>query len=267
MTLTEPLDGRALYIALAPELLTAVVRSGARVLAHSEVRITADAEGSWDSVLAALRTYLRQAGPTLRGLPIALCITTRWCRLSMLPWSEALRHEDSAARHAHAHFEAIYGDAARHWSIVRDDAPNGQRRLAFAVERELVSALQDIALENGNPRIALESALSVAARALGPAQHAAMAVIEPGRLVLATLAQGRITAVESQDCRGPWHIELPKAWQRWRARMPAPDTVGEVAVVSLDQRTIGGELPPPFRAVALPEALAPAYAAVMMTGC
>lgn len=114
VSFTESLDGRALCISLAPELITAVVRSGKRVMAHSEVRI---ADGSHDSVLSALRTYLRQAGPTLRDVPVAISITTRWCRLSMLPWDDALRHEDSAARYGHAHFEAIYGDAARHLSI------------------------------------------------------------------------------------------------------------------------------------------------------
>ena len=257
MPLTDTLDRRALCIALAPELLTAVVRSGARVVAHSDVRIAGD--GGQDSALGALRTYLRQAGPTLRGLPVALSISARWCHLSMLPWSEALRHEDSAARYSHAHFEAIYGDAARHLSIVCDDAPAGQPRLAAAIERELVTTLQAIAHENGNPRVAVESVVSVAARAIGAAGHPAMAVIEPGRLVLATLSQGRVTGVDAHACRGPWHIELPKAWQRWTERVPALAAIGEVALVSLDERPMSGALPPPFHAVAL----APAYAEVM----
>ena len=253
MPLTEPLESRALCIALAPEMLTAVVRSGGRVVAHSEVRIGAD--GGQDSALGALRTYLRQAGPTLRGLPVALSVSARWCHLSMLPWSEALRHEDSAARYCHAHFEAIYGDAARHLSIVCDDAPEGQPRLAAAIERELVSTLQAIAHENGNPRVAVESVVSVAARAIGAAGHPAMAVIEPGRLVLATLAQGRVTGIDAHACRGPWHIELPKAWQRWSERVPGLGAIGDVALVRLDERAMGGELPPP------------AYAEVMMAGC
>ena len=264
MSFTESLDARALCISLAPELLTAVVRSGKRVMAHSEVRI---AGGSQDSVLNALRTYLRQAGPTLRDVPVAISITTRWCHLSMLPWDDALRHEDSAARYGHAHFEAIYGDCARHLSILYDDAAPGEARLAGAIERELVSTIQAIARENGNPSIHIGSVLSVAARALEAAEHAAMAVIEPGRLVLATLAQGRITGVESQACLGPWHSELPKAWQRWTERVPALGGIGEVALVNLDERTVSSELPPPFRAVSVPEALGPAYAQVMMTGC
>ncbi len=264
MSLTETLDRRALCISLAPELLTAVVRSGSRVVAHSEVRI---ADVGHDSALNALRTYLRQAGPTLRDLPVALSITTRWCHLSMLPWDDALLHEDGAARYGHAHFEAIYGDAARHLSIVYDDAPAGQPRLAVAIERELVTTIQAIARENGNPSISIESVLSISARAIEAAGNAAMAVIEPGRLVLATLSQGRITGVDGQACRGPWQIELPKAWQRWAEREPALASIGEVALVSLDERPMSGELPPPFHAVALPAALGPAYAAVMMTGC
>ena len=268
MSLTDVFRSRALCVALGPELLSAVVRSGSRIVAHSEVRVDPDYPGEpWQGALAAFGAYLRQAGVTLRGVPVSVSISTRWCQLAMVPWSDALLHEGSAARYQQAHFAGVYGDAARRWSIVSDDAAYGEPRLACAIEREFIDGLQAIAREHGHPCIAVESILSIAARAIGPGKHEAMAVIEPGRLVLAALAGGRIVAVQSQPCSGAWHAELPRAWQRWLLRTPELGDIAQVALVSLDEHVAPSEVPAPFEAVALPSPLAPGYAAVTMMGC
>lgn len=236
MSLSESFGSRTITVALAPEMLSAVVRSGRRIVAHSEIKIDgARADGGCEGALAAFRAYLARTGLALRGVPVAVGISTRWCQLAMLPWSDALLHGETAPRYRQAHFAAIYGDAARDWEIVCDDAPYGQARLACAIERAFLGGLRECARANGHPWASVESVLTMAGRAAAPGRQQAIAVIEPGRVVMASFRHGRISAVQAQACRGPWHAELPPAWQHWMLRAPELGEVAQVALVSLGE--------------------------------
>lgn len=268
MSLTDIFSSRSVSISLAPDLLTAVVRSGKRIVAHSEVHIPASdhPDGHWEGALSAFATYLRQAGVALKGVPVSVALTTRWCQLAMLPWSDALLHERSAQRFMQAQFAGIYGDAARNWATVCDDAPYGVPRLACAIDRDFLEGLQNIAREFGHPCPSVESVLSIAWRAIAASRPQAFAIVEPGRLVLAAAAHGRIVGVQAQALRGPWENELPQAWQRWTLRAPELGEIAQVALVSLDERPSTLALPDWFEPVVLPTPPAPGYAAVAMMG-
>lgn len=223
-------------VTLAPEMLNAVVRSGKRIVAHSEMMIdAARADGNCVAALTAFRAYLTRTGLALRGVPVSVVISTRWCQLAMLPWSDALLHADSALRYRQAHFAAIYGDAARNWEVLCDDAPYGQPRLACAIDRDFLVGLRDCAQANGHPWASVESVLSMAARTAAPGRQQALAVIEPGRVVMASFSHGRISAVRAEACRGAWHAELPPTWQHWMLRGPELGEVAQVALVSLGE--------------------------------
>ena len=243
MSLTDIFSDRSVSIALAPELLTAVVRSGKRIVAHSEVHIAASErpDGHWEGALNAFATYLRQAGVTLKGVPVSVVLTTRWCQLTMLPWSEALLHEGSAQRFAQAQFAAIYGDVARHWATVCDDAPYGAARLACAIERDFLEGLQHTARSLGHPCALVESVLSSAWRAMAGHQPQAFALIEPARLVLAAAAHGRIVAVQAQALRGHWERALPAGWQQWSLRAPEMGEIAQLALIHRDQHGAGAD--------------------------
>jgi hypothetical protein len=242
--LPDSFGSRSITVTLAPEMLSAVVRSGKRIVAHSEIKIgAARADGSCANALTAFRAYLGRTGLALRGVPISVVISTRWCQLTMLPWSDALLLSDSALYYRHAHFAAIYGDVARNWDIVCDDAPYGQPRLACAIERDFLNALRDCARANGHPWASVESLLSTAARAAAPGRQQALAVIEPGRVVMASFSHGRISAVQAQACRGAWHAELPPAWQHWMLRAAELGDVAQVALISLGEPANASTLP------------------------
>lgn len=255
--------GLALCIALAPELLTAVVRQDERVVAHSEVRTT---NGHWRGALQIFDAYLRQSGSTLRGVHASVSLAARWCQLLVLPWSESLRDSD-AQLYAQSHFVAVFGEAAHGWAFVLADAPPGQARLACAVEREFHAGLRDIAREHGHDGMTIECIVSIAGRAIDGNRHKAFALIEPGRLVLAALHDKQVVAVQAQDCRGPWHQELPMAWRNWVMRTPALGDIAQVALVSLDDRAAAGDVPAPFEAALMQTPVTAVYAAVTMMGC
>lgn len=225
---------RSLSIGLAPETLSAVVRCEGRIVAQSDIRIDVNADGGFDGALDCLRYYLGRAGRALDGVPVSVAVSVRWCQLQMLPWSDALLYADGARRYCEAHFAAIYGELARGWDVVCDDAPYGQARLACAFDAGLVDGLRAIAQQNGHTLAGVASTLCVAARSLASEQKQAIAVIEPQRVVLATVANGRVAAVQAQACIGAWHTYLPDAWQSWSLREPQAGEIAKLALVSVD---------------------------------
>lgn len=229
------ISSRSLNIGLAPETLSAVVRCHGRIVAHSDIRIAAAADGGYDGALDCLRYYLGRAGSALDGVPVSVAVSVRWCQLQMLPWSDALLYAHGARRHCEAHFAAIYGEQVRSWDFVCDDAPYGQPRLACAFDAGLVAGLRAIAQQNGHTLAGIASALCVAGRSLAPSQKQAIAVIEPQRIVLATVANGRVDAVQAQACIGAWHTYLPDAWQSWTLREPQAGEIARLALVSVDE--------------------------------
>jgi hypothetical protein len=264
VSLTDLLRKRTLCVALAPAQLTAVIRAGRRVLPDSALAMPV-ADGDWRSALAAFDALLRQAAPAAKGLPLSLALSSRWCRLAMLPWSDALLDDSGARRFMEAQFAAVFGEAARGWAIACDDAPYGEPRLACAVDRDFLDGLHSTALQHGHTIAGVESVLSIAWRALAPSRPKAFALAEPGRLVLAAAAKGRIVALQAQSCHGALQDELPRAWQRWALRAPELADIALVALVSVDGAAHAG-MPDRFRPAALPSPLAPAYAAVAMMG-
>jgi hypothetical protein len=261
-----PWSNKVLCIALAPEQITLAVRSGKRVLPDTAVTIPLQhPEAHWQGAVAALRAWLLHPGHAASGLPMAVSLSNRWCQLMMLPWSDALLTQDEGQRFAQAQFAATFGDAAHGWRITWDDAGYGQMRLACAIESDFQDALEALARECGHTLIAVESALSIAGRAVGTHRPAALALQERGRVVLAQLEKGRIVGVQAQPCRGNWSGELLQAWQRWTLRSPELGHIKSVALVRLDDTPAHGPLGEMFDAVRLPSyTLAPGFAAVCM---
>lgn len=171
-----------------------------------------------DLVLAALTAQA----------PLSVSLSGRWCQAVMVPWSDALLAEPAATRFLHMQLSAIYGDAARHWSIANDEAPYGEPRAACGIDAVLLQALRS---DLGKRCTTIEPVLGTAARM--PAAVPAFAIVEPGKLTMATTAHGHIAAICSQPCGAAWPAELERAWQRWTLRMPELDGIGAVAVIDL----------------------------------
>lgn len=262
MSLTERFVSKLLCVALAPGQLTAVVRRGGRIVNDSAVTI-ALGEPNWQGVLGAFQALLKQhAAP----MPVAISLSARWCHFAVLPWSDALLDAGSAQQFIALQFGATFGDAARNWEVQCDDAPYGQPRLACAIERDLAQGLQHIANECGYHCVGIEPQLAAAGRAIAADKPQAFAVVEPGRIVLAALENGRISAVQAQPCRDGWHAELSQAWQRWTLRSPELGGIAAVALVNLGAAATGAGLPRNFHSAALASPLPPAFMSACITG-
>ena len=260
----QPARPRSLAILLAPGQLSCVVRQRRRPVDDGGRRIAlANPGGHWQAGLDALRALLLDAPTAWAGLPLEVSLSGRWSHMVVAPWSDALLSEPGAAHFLQSQLTALYGDAARGWHIVGDDAPYGQARVVCGIDATLLQAIRELAGECGYPCRTIEPLLCTALRSLGAdelrAPAAALALIEPGRITMAALDRGRVAALQSQPTGAGWRQELPQAWQRWTLRVPELAAIEHVAVVDLSDtpatapgaivQLVTEALPPRFRVV------------------
>ncbi len=240
-----PLVQRRLRVLLAPQQLLCVVRHGSRLVDGSARHIAVDgAGGHWQAAVDALRALLQQPDIAAARLPLEISLSGRWSQLVLAPWSDALLSEPSASRFLQTQLAALYGDNARGWSVVGDDAPYGHTRLVCGVDSTLLQALKEVAADCGHACRVIEPLLGTALRAqeASPprllskgtaAATGALALIEPGRITMAALRDQRIVAIQSQPASEAWRLELPQAWQRWTLRAPELAGIEQVVVTDL----------------------------------
>ncbi len=240
-----PLAQRRLRVLLAPHRLLCVVRHGKRLVEGSAQQIVvAGAGGHWQAGIDALRALLQQPEVAAARLPLEISLSGRWSQLVLAPWSDALLSEPSASRFLQTQLAALYGDNARGWSVVGDDAPYGHTRLVCGVDSTLLQALKDVAAECGQACSVIEPLLGTSLRSLEASQPkrlrkgaaavtGALALIEPGRITMAALRDNRVVAIQSQPASEAWRLELPQAWQRWTLRAPELAGIEQVVVTDL----------------------------------
>ena len=237
MSLIERLTRATVCLHLAPHGLHGVPRRAGRPLPDSAFHLPiANPDASWEVALAALRGWLEQHNE--KKLPLAISLASRWCAMLMVPWSGALLDRSSAQRYLHSQFGAVYGEGARAWRLAADDAPYGKPRLACGIDAALLQGVQDAAAAHGRRCLSIEPIAGPAWRSIAggkPAgsKPAAFALVEAGRLLLATGSGGRITALHSQPCGAAWGDELDRAWQRWNLRAPQLDAIEQVALIDV----------------------------------
>lgn len=267
-----PLTQRRLRVLLSPQQLLCVVRHGQRLVEGSAQQIAvAGAGGHWQASIDALRALLQQPAIAAARLPLEISLSGRWSQLVLAPWSDALLSEPLAGRFLQTQLAALYGDNARGWSVVGDDAPYGHTRLVCGVDSTLLQALKDLAAECGHACRVIEPLLATALRTMeaqrqhgwrarrdgrdAAAPSGALALVEPGRITMAALRDNRIVAIQSQPASEAWRLELPQAWQRWTLRAPELAGIATVAVTDLSAQP-PALAPAPHAALHLvPEAL------------
>ncbi|MGK5046758.1 hypothetical protein ACQ4WP_12755 [Janthinobacterium sp. GB4P2] len=232
MSLIERVTRATLCLHLAPHGLHGVLRRAGRPVADSAFHLPIlNPDASWEVALAALRGCLEQYGD--KKMPLAVSLASRWCAMLMVPWSGALLDRSSAQRFLHSQFAAVYGDGARTWRLASDDAPYGKPRLACGIDAALLQGVQDAAAAHGRRCLSIEPIVGPAWRSIAGGKPAAFALVEAGRLLLATTSGGRITALHSQSCGAAWGDELDRAWRRWNLRAPQLDAIEHVALLDL----------------------------------
>lgn len=267
MSLIERFVSRTLCVGLAPDQFTCVIRKGGNFIAKEAHRQRlSHPERHWQPALDAMKTYLQENKSGRAGLPVAAVVSAHWSRMMMVPWSDALLKRSIAPRFLQDQFAALYGDEARDWMIVCDNAPYGQTRLACAMERGLVELFRQMVMAHHHVCRSFEPLVSAALRVVAGnvgKQTKAFAVVEAGMISLACVNRGRIVAVQSQPWAHSWTDALSKAWQRWTLRLPELADITQVIVVNLTEESTLVQLPAPFTNIQpFSSDLGPAYGLV-----
>jgi hypothetical protein len=174
----------------------------------------------WQGVVSALKEFA-----ILRKCEVTVVLSNHFVRYALVPWSEALSgaaEEEAYVRH---HFARIHGERARSWAVRASEAPHGAPRLASAVDKSLIAAIQGCFPPRGKARlVSVQPALmSVFNRSRGaiPKGGAWFALAEPERACVALHLQGSWRAVQS--AKGAWLALLERT--RLAVDGPTPDLV------------------------------------------
>lgn len=207
-----------LRIGLAPNALAwARYRRGLRPTLEETNVITLPppAEGdSWESAVAALRAALAGSGP--RRTDVTVVLSNHFVRHALLPWNEALRSDAEWLALARHRFVSVHGHRAEDWVVRVSETGREGPRIASAIDRELLGALQD-AIDRPARLVAVQPYLMVAFNRLSGLKRNPscwFVIAEAGRLTFALIEHGVWRALRTRQMETSRHMTLPEIIER-----------------------------------------------------
>jgi hypothetical protein len=233
----SPLWRDQLGVVLYPDHLVLVrVKTGLRRrLQHSEVMPTPSPEAeapAWSAAVEALKPLA--ASEILGGADVTLVLSSAFVRYVLVPRSAALSSEEEQVAFARHRFGAIHGKEIEDWIIRLSPGHKGQPRLACAIERSLVEALDQAMAPLGARYQSLQPHLAkslncwraeMAKRALW------FVVVESGVMSVALVRNGEFTSLRTMRVGGGWIDDLPGVLAREELLNDASDGSNEVLVL------------------------------------
>lgn len=195
MSLSWADPGRTSRLYLGPGQV--VLRSGAAI--HSAVPATPD----WAGALAAVQSLLREQRPTGR---VAVALSSQFAPLWLLPAPPTRLNFAETRGWVAAQVAERFGDLAAGWRLCFRPAPVGVPIMASGIDSahwaELLHALTEARLTA--TQVAPWPALALAHR--GRLGNARLALLETGRLTLASLAGGEVVVLGTSSFGEPTQL-------------------------------------------------------------
>jgi hypothetical protein len=168
----------------------------------------------------------------MRGLPkgttCRVIVSSSFVRYALVPFSATLvNRKANEALAAHV-FQHVHGEQARAWDCRVDPATAGGKRVACALDAALAAAIEAAARAGGVTLAAIEPTLTAGfnrARLRMPSS-CWFATLEPDRLALGLVVDGRWSHLASERYTGHWHGALARMLSR-EALMIAADSPGD----------------------------------------
>ena len=242
------LSRKELRITLCPEhaaVLAIEHRLGGRGL-HHELRgqeiVPAAALGEsgqqlarrqHDRVLMALDAFL----PACAGQKFAatVILSNHFLRYVLVPWSDSLGDDAEQLAYARHCFTEVYGETARHWEIRLSPGDEGEPQLASAVDQRLLTSLRQILARHDIGLASIQPHLMAAWNGAYPMlrrRSAWLAVVEPGKLCLGLLQQGRWRRLRSLRISSGWQAEMPSILEREACLVGGADNPREALLIA-----------------------------------
>lgn len=199
----SPLWRDRLIVGLAPERL-AVLRVGPRLrpgVGERHVQsLPAASAGQWDAPLAALEILLDEPAWHARDLTVVL--SSHYARYAAIPEARGLTLKEKND-FAHLIFHNLFGDMSHDWEL-RVSPAGDLPTLASGVPHAFLKALRDACEGRGRLR-SIQPGLMTVFNRVRPdieSQAGTLALVETGRVSLATIENGSWQAIASRACAG-----------------------------------------------------------------
>lgn len=196
----SPLSREHLVIGLAPEQLSALHLAGRQQRLAQHITPLPIDSVPWSNGVDALEILLDD--PAWGGRDITLVLSNHYVRYAVIPQAMALatRELDDLARLV---FRNTFGDLAHDWEL-RVSPGKALRTLASAVPQALLSAVRIACEGRGTLRSIQPGLMSVfnGIRSTMANDNGTLALVEPGRVTLASVENGQWLAVDSRAGSG-----------------------------------------------------------------
>ena len=157
------------------------------------------AEGpAWAPAVAALGEFLARPGTGAGDLWVVL--SSHFARFMVIPWNDQLSSPEELQAWAAAEFEDVFGEAAAAWDIRVSPEKPGSQRIACAVDRALLEALEQAAAGTRVRLASVQPNLMACYNAMAPnvrGRDFVLLVSEGDRASLLAAAAGQWLAVRS----------------------------------------------------------------------
>jgi hypothetical protein len=190
---------------------------------------------AWQAAVAALAGQV--AAGAADGADASVVLSSALVRYTLVPQSDALANADEEEAFARHCFARVYGSQADEWAIRLSDASPRKARLACAVEKSLVEALEKAMAPLGKRYCSLQPHLMASFnrwRARLGERAGWFVVAEPGLLCLALLREGEWQSVRTVKVGAEWPRELPSALTREECLLETPAECDEVLLFAPD---------------------------------
>lgn len=167
-----------------------------------------------------LRPPLADPGDAMSGLArgtrCRVIVSSAFARYALVPFSAAVAGREANEALADQVFRRTHGERVDGWRVRVAAAPAGHPRVACALDASLLDALAAAAQKRGVTLSAIEPAFIAGFNAVCRRLPSScwLAVVEPGRLALGLLIEGRWRRLASERCGTEVHEALACALVR-----------------------------------------------------
>jgi hypothetical protein len=213
-----PLWPNQLLVHLGAHHVALIYRSGLtkKVLSQRERSVQAGEGAPWRGALQAVSQMLDELDLPA-SVAVKVTLASEFVRYLVLPVADMRMAYDEKQAYAQAAYREIFGAESLGWLVKCDDAKPSTPSLCTAIDESLWDALQAIAQKY---QLNLRSVQPYFIRAINAlsrdvkSSDGIVVVVEPARLVLASVRAGVITQVRTQALALNWQQDLQDSLAR-----------------------------------------------------
>jgi hypothetical protein len=169
----------------------------------------------WKPAVDALPAALARFRSGRRAVTVVL--SNHFVRYALLPWIPTLKTNEDWLALARDRLAIVHGQTSDDWDIRSSQTTPQGPRVACAVDRALIEALESKIGESGATVVSVQPYLMAAFNRVRSAianDSCWLAVEEPGRLTLALIQRGVWTAIRNRQADERWQAMLPDILER-----------------------------------------------------